>query len=50
MKYAFVFLSIVAVWFAAVMLAYVSELNGMFLAITALVMTMALYYIGFKKR
>jgi hypothetical protein len=50
MKYAFVFLSIIAVWVAVIFLASISQLNGMFLVIMALFMSMALYFIGFRKR
>lgn len=47
MKYAFVSISIIVIWFAIILIVYSLEQSGIFLPLTALVMTMVLFYIGF---
>jgi hypothetical protein len=49
MRYAFVFLSIFAVWFSVILLAIESDVNGLFLALVALFMTLSLFLIGFQR-
>jgi hypothetical protein len=50
MKYAFVTLSILAVWVATVLIVWALNMKGVFLPLTALVMTVALFVIGFVKK
>jgi hypothetical protein len=49
MRYAFVFLSILAIWIAGILLALETKIEGMFLAGIILVMTVALFLIGFRR-
>lgn len=49
MKYAFVFASIVAIWAVIVLLAATTDMGGMFLAGVGIVMTLALFWVGFGK-
>lgn len=48
MKYAFVSLSILAIWIAITVLIVELEYSGLLLPITALIMTIALFLIGFS--
>ncbi|MDR1032941.1 MAG: hypothetical protein LBL84_02935 [Candidatus Nomurabacteria bacterium] len=50
MKYAFVTLSIVAVWLAVILVVLALDTKGVFLPLTALIMTVALFMIGFVRR
>lgn len=47
MKYAFVSTSIIVIWIAIISIVYSLEQSGIFLPLTALFMTIALFYIGF---
>ena len=49
MRYAFVFVSIVAIWLALILLALNTKVNGLFLASIVLVLTVTLFLIGFKR-
>jgi len=49
MRYAFVFLSIVAIWVALILLALETKINGLFLAVIVLAMTVVLFLIGFHR-
>lgn len=49
MRYAFVFLSILAMWVALIMLALETKINGLFLAFIVLAMTISLFVIGFNR-
>lgn len=50
MRYAFVTVSIIAVWAASIALALWTTVNTLFLVTLALVMTVVLFFIGFGKR
>ncbi|MDR2064021.1 MAG: hypothetical protein LBQ02_04550 [Candidatus Nomurabacteria bacterium] len=50
MKYAFVTISIIAVWVATVMVVCFLDYQGVFLPIVALVMTVALFIMGFASK
>lgn len=47
MKYAFVSLSILVIWIAICLIVIFLDYNSIFLPITALVMTIFLFVIGF---
>jgi hypothetical protein len=47
MKYAFVTISIIAIWIATIIVVYFLEYQGIFLPIIALIMTVILFIIGF---
>lgn len=49
MRYAFVFLSIVAMWVALILLALETKIDGLFLGGTVIAMTVALFLIGFRR-
>jgi hypothetical protein len=49
MRYAFVFLSILAIWVALLLLAGETKINGLFLAVVVLFMTVILFLIGFQR-
>lgn len=49
MRYAFVFLSIFAMWVALILLALETNINGLFLALIVLIMTIVLFIIGFNR-
>ncbi len=48
MRYAFVFVSIVAIWLAMLLLVNTS-IDPLFLYICVLVLTLVLYFIGFRR-
>jgi len=50
MKYAFVSVSIVFIWIATIMLVYFLRTDDILLPVTALLMTVALFFIGFAKK
>ena len=50
MKYAFVSLAILAVWLGTIIVVGVLGNNHILLPITALVMTLVLFLIGFRKK
>jgi hypothetical protein len=50
MKYAFVTLSIVAVWVATITVVYFLDSKSVFLPLVALAMTVALFLIGFVRK
>lgn len=50
MKYAFVVLTVLAVWLGVILIALHSSEVGIFLPLFALVMTVALFLIGFRKK
>jgi hypothetical protein len=47
MKYAFVTISILAIWIATIMVVYFLGTNTIFLPLTALAMSVILFIIGF---
>lgn len=49
MRYAFVFLSILAMWVALILLALETKIGGLFLAAIVLSMTVVLFLIGFQR-
>ena len=48
MRYAFVFVSIVAIWLALLLLALRGGANPMFIYGVVMLMTIVLYWIGFR--
>lgn len=50
MKYAFVSLAILAVWIGVILIVGVLKNDHILLPVTALVMTLALFLIGFRKK
>ncbi len=50
MKYAFVSISIVAIWVAIILIILALEQGGITLPFVALIMTVLLFYIGFGDR
>jgi hypothetical protein len=49
MRYAFVFISIVAIWAATILLALQTDIDGLFLACLVLMMTVVLFLVGFQR-
>jgi hypothetical protein len=49
MRYAFVFVSILAIWFAMLLLASKTDIDGLYLAVLVIVMTVILFLIGFQR-
>lgn len=47
MKYAFVSISIIAIWFALILIVVSLEQDGLMLPLVALGMTVVLFWIGF---
>ena len=47
MKYAFVTISIIAMWISIVLIIVTLKLSGILLPLVALLMTVLLFYIGF---
>jgi len=50
MKYAFVSLTILAVWVGTIIIVGVLEERSLLLPVTALVMTLVLFYLGFVRK
>lgn len=49
MKYAFVFVSVVAIWLAMVLLAIKTDVNTIFLQTVILALTVVLFLVGFRR-
>lgn len=49
MRYAFVFVSILMIWVAILLMATLHQMNATVLGIIAVVMTLVLFVIGFRK-
>jgi hypothetical protein len=50
MRYAFVTISILAIWIAIIIIVYALQQEGYFLPIVALVMTVVLFLFGFVRK
>lgn len=50
MKYAFVSLSIIAIWIAIILIVIFLDYNEITLPIVALLMTLVLFFIGFRSK
>jgi hypothetical protein len=50
MKYAFVSLSVLAVWMAIILVIYFLKYEGVLLPLLAIFMTVALFIIGFVRK
>ncbi len=50
MKYAFVSISIIAIWVAIILIVLALEQEGIMLPLVALFMTIILFYIGFGEK
>lgn len=50
MKYAFVSVSVVAIWLATILMVYFLDYEGIFLPLLALAMTVVLFVIGFVRK
>ena len=50
MKYAFVTLGVLAMWLGVILLAMFNPSIGVFLPIFAMVLTVVLFVIGFRKK
>ena len=50
MKYAFVTFSIIFIWIAVILITMSTETNSILLPITALTMTIILFFIGFRSK
>ncbi len=50
MKYAFVIVAILALWLGMIVLAMCDSVTGIFLPSFAVVMTVTLFLVGFRKK